>query len=104
MQARHLKLKRIVTNSPPTHQFSTSFSPILGLNPIVSPPLPQGGSKSDDQGVMQSVEQPGAPSRTCGGALSSGNIANSAEGSLPLKCARILSITAGSSMQAMILT
>ena len=43
-------------------------------------------------------------SRACGGALSSGNIANSAEGSLPFRCARILLMTAGSSMQAMILT
>ena len=28
-------------NLPSTHQFSTSFSPILGLNPIEGPPLPQ---------------------------------------------------------------
>jgi hypothetical protein len=32
-------------------------------------------------------------SRACGGALPSGNIANSAEGSLPFRCARILSIS-----------
>ena len=31
--------------------------------------------------------------RACGGALPSGNIANSAEGSLPFRCARILSIS-----------
>ena len=42
---------------------------------------------------MQSVEEAGTPSRACGGALSSGNIANSAEGSLPFRCARILSIS-----------
>ena len=43
---------------------------------------------------MQSVEEAGTPSWACGGALSSGNIANSAEGSLPFRCDRILSITA----------
>ena len=53
---------------------------------------------------MQSVEEAGTPSRACDGALPSGNIANSAEGSLPFSCARIISITPGSSMQAMILT
>ena len=31
--------------------------------------------------------------RACGGALPSGNIASSAEGSLPFRCDRILSIT-----------
>jgi hypothetical protein len=39
-------------------------------------------------------------SRACGGARPSGNIASSLEGSLPFKCARILSIAAESSMQA----
>ena len=41
---------------------------------------------------MESVEESGTPSRACGGALPSGNIANSA-GSLPFRCARILSIS-----------
>ena len=41
---------------------------------------------------MESVEESGTPSRACGGALPSGNIANSA-GSLPSRCARILSIS-----------
>ena len=43
-------------------------------------------------------------SRTCGGARSSGNIAGSVEDALPFRWARILSITAGSSIHAMILT
>ena len=43
-------------------------------------------------------------SRACGGARSSGSITGSVDGSLPFRCARILSITVGSSMQAMILT
>ena len=42
---------------------------------------------------MASVEESGTPGRACGGALSSGSIANSAEGSLPFRCARILSFS-----------
>ena len=42
--------------------------------------------------------------RACGGARPSGSTTRSAEGALPFRCDRILSITAGSSMQPMILT
>ena len=53
---------------------------------------------------MESVEEAGTPSRACGGARFSGSRAVPTEGALPFRWARILSITAGSSMQAMILT
>jgi hypothetical protein len=48
---------------------------------------------------MESVEEAGAPSRACGGPRFSGSRAVPTEGALPFKCARILSIAAGSSMQ-----
>jgi hypothetical protein len=45
--------------------------------------------QSDDQGVMDSVEQPGLRRPR-----PSGNITNSAVTSLPFRCARIFSMTA----------
>ncbi len=82
-------------NSPTQHRRSTSFSPILIFNPIVSPPLPQREQQST---IKISWSQ--SNNRTCGGPRPSGNITNSAVTSLPFRCARILSIIAGSSMQA----
>jgi hypothetical protein len=46
-----------------------------------------------------SIEESGMPSRACGGARFSESRAAPAEGALLFRCARILSITAGSSMQ-----
>ena len=76
------------TNSPTKHRRSTSFSPILIFNPIVSPPLPQREQQST---IKMSWSQ--SNNRACGGPRPSGNITSSAEGALPFKCARILSIS-----------
>jgi hypothetical protein len=87
-------------NLPPTHRRSTSFQP-NSRHPANRRPAasPKGAA---NQMIRVSWSQ--SKSWACGGARPSGNIASSLECALPFKCARILSITAGSSMQAMILT
>lgn len=88
--------------SPPF--VALNFSPIFGIKPIESPPLLRRRNNRDDQGVRESVEKSGAPGRVCGGAQSSGRIVFPVEGALSFRWANIFSITAGSSIQAMILT
>ena len=75
-------------NSPTQHRRSTSFSPILIFNPIVSPPLPQREQQST---IKMSWSQ--SNNRTCGGPRPSGRSAVPAEGALPFTWARILSIS-----------
>ena len=94
-------------NSSPRRRHFTPESPVFNLlQPNSQHPansLPAASSKGAAAQVIR-VSWSQSNRRACGGARPSGNIANSAEGSLPFRCARILSITAGSSMQAMILT
>jgi hypothetical protein len=90
------------TNSITFRRQLTSDSPVFSLLKPDSHIQPNRRPAASSKGAAKQTFRMSwsqSKSRTCGGALPSGNIANSAEDALPFKCARILSITAGSSMQ-----
>ena len=87
--------ERSRTHSITFHRQITPDAPVFNLFQPNSRAQPNSQPDAPSKGAAQMIKMSWSQSnrRVFGGALPSGNIANSAEGSLPFKCARILSIS-----------